>query len=76
MSQTSQETVWQSLSMSVFHFVNVAYPTFLFLASGADASPELDALFIFVFENLTPNAEVCTLGHNELAHRLPVLWLL
>jgi len=32
--------------MSTFHFENVAYATFLFFASGADAVPELDALFI------------------------------
>ncbi len=44
MSRSSHVTVWHSLS--TFHFVNVAYATFLFFASGADASPELDALFI------------------------------
>jgi len=32
--------------MSTFHFENVAYANFLFFASGADAVPELDALFI------------------------------
>ncbi len=42
----SHVTVWHSLSMSTFHFVNVAYATFFFYASGADSSPELDALFI------------------------------
>ncbi len=40
----SHVTVWHSLSMSTF--VNVAYATSFFYASGADASPELDALFI------------------------------
>ena len=40
MLQSSHVNVWQSLSISNFHFM---YLTFLFFASGADASPELDA---------------------------------
>ena len=45
-SQSSHVTVWHSLSMSTFHFEKVAYMSFLFLASGANAVSKLDALFI------------------------------